>query len=126
MTDGASNGSTNGASNGASNGAHNGSHSGASNGATNGALHRRQRRIAIVGTGYVGLVTGTCLAEFGNSVVCLDNDPSKIATLRRGELPFFEPQLLEMMVGNHHAGRLSSGKLPPRSAASWTDRRSSS
>jgi UDPglucose 6-dehydrogenase len=116
MTDGASNGSTNGASNGASNGTHNGSH----NGATNGALHRLsivgavpqhhpngQRRIAIVGTGYVGLVTGTCLAEFGNSVVCLDNDPAKIATLRRGELPFFEPQLLEMMVGNHHAGRLS-------------------
>jgi UDPglucose 6-dehydrogenase len=103
MTDGASNGSSNGAPNGASNGSHTGSH----NGATNGAAHRRQRRIAIVGTGYVGLVTGTCLAEFGNSVVCLDNDSSKIATLRRGELPFFEPQLLEMMVSNHHAGKLS-------------------
>src|SRR6202050_2076518 len=107
MTDGAYNRTSNG-----TNGAH--------NGATNGATHRltvigsspaqhpnAQRRIAIVGTGYVGLVTGTCLAEFGNSVVCLDNDPSKIATLRRGELPFFEPQPLEMMVGNHRAGRLS-------------------
>ena len=107
MTDGAYNRTSNG-----TNGAH--------NGATNGATHRltvigsspaqhpnAQRRIAIVGTGYVGLVTGTCLAEFGNSVVCLDNDASKIATLRRGELPFFEPQLLEMMVANHRAGRLS-------------------
>jgi UDPglucose 6-dehydrogenase len=64
------------------------------------------RRIAIVGTGYVGLVTGTCLAELGNSVTCLDNDASKIATLRRGEVPFFEPDLLELIVSNHHAGRL--------------------
>jgi UDPglucose 6-dehydrogenase len=64
------------------------------------------RRIAIVGTGYVGLVTGTCLAEIGNSVVCLDKDAAKIATLKRGELPFFEPQLLEMILRNHHAGRL--------------------
>ena len=107
MTDGSYNRTSNG-----TNAAH--------NGATNGATHRltvivsspaqhpnAQRRIAIVGTGYVGLVTGTCLAEFGNSVVCLDNDASKIATLRRGELPFFEPQLLEMMVANHRAGRLS-------------------
>lgn len=65
------------------------------------------RRIAVVGTGYVGLVTGTCLAELGNSVVCLDKDPRKIATLRRGELPFFEPQLLEKIVSNHQAGRLA-------------------
>ncbi len=65
------------------------------------------RRIAIIGTGYVGLVTGTCFAELGNSVVCLDNDANKIAVLRRGEAPFFEPQLLEMIVRNQHAGRLS-------------------
>jgi UDPglucose 6-dehydrogenase len=64
-------------------------------------------QIAIVGTGYVGLVTGTCLAELGNFVCCLDNDPAKIATLRRGELPFFEPQLLELVVNNYQAGRLS-------------------
>jgi UDPglucose 6-dehydrogenase len=67
----------------------------------------RPRQVAIIGTGYVGLVTGTCLAELGNSVICLDNDQSKIATLRRGELPFFEPQLLEMIESNHRAGRLS-------------------
>jgi UDPglucose 6-dehydrogenase len=65
------------------------------------------RHIAIIGTGYVGLVTGTCFAELGNSVVCLDNDPRKIDVLRRGEAPFYEPQLLEMIVRNQHAGRLS-------------------
>ncbi|HEY6486337.1 MAG TPA: UDP-glucose/GDP-mannose dehydrogenase family protein [Candidatus Cybelea sp.] len=65
------------------------------------------RRIAIVGTGYVGLVTGTCFAELGNSVVCLDNDPQRIATLRRGEVPFYEPGLLEMILENDRAGRLS-------------------
>jgi len=65
------------------------------------------RRIAIIGTGYVGLVTGTCFAELGNSVICLDNDARKIEVLRRGEAPFYEPQLLEMIVRNGHAGRLS-------------------
>lgn len=65
------------------------------------------KRIAIVGTGYVGLVTGTCLAQLGNTVVCLDNDPQRIATLRRGEVPFYEPDLLEMIVENDRAGRLS-------------------
>jgi UDPglucose 6-dehydrogenase len=65
------------------------------------------KRIAIIGTGYVGLVTGTCFAELGNSVICLDNDSQKIEVLRRGEAPFYEPQLLEMIVRNQHAGRLS-------------------
>jgi UDPglucose 6-dehydrogenase len=65
------------------------------------------RQIAIIGTGYVGLVTGTCFAELGNTVICLDNDARKIDVLRRGEAPFFEPQLLEMIVRNQHAGRLS-------------------
>jgi UDPglucose 6-dehydrogenase len=70
-------------------------------------LHSSGRRhIAIVGTGYVGLVTGTCLAELGHAVVCLDNDEQKIDTLRRGELPFFEPQLLELIAANSSAGRL--------------------
>ncbi len=64
------------------------------------------KKIAIIGTGYVGLVTGTCFAELGNSVVCLDNDVRKIEQLRRGEAPFYEPQLLEMIVRNQHAGRL--------------------
>ncbi len=65
------------------------------------------KRLAIVGTGYVGLVTGTCFAELGNEVICLDNDGEKIACLNRGESPFYEPQLVEMIVRNQHAGRLS-------------------
>lgn len=68
---------------------------------------KRRRRVAVVGAGYVGLVTGACLAQLGNSVVCLDNDARKIAALLRGELPFYEPHLHEMIASNHHAGRLS-------------------
>ena len=67
----------------------------------------RPRRVAVVGAGYVGLVTGACLAELGNSVVCLDTDARRIAALLRGELPFFEPHLHEMIANNHHAGRLA-------------------
>ena len=65
------------------------------------------RDIAIIGTGYVGLVTGTCFAELGHQVVCLDNDQSKIDRLGHGELPFFEPSLLEMVLRNQQAQRLS-------------------
>jgi UDPglucose 6-dehydrogenase len=67
----------------------------------------RRRRVAVVGAGYVGLVTGACLAELGNAVVCLDTDARKIAALLRGELPFHEPHLLEMIASNHNAGRLA-------------------
>jgi len=48
-------------------------------------------KIGVVGTGYVGLVVGACLAETGNSVVCVDNDPAKIDALERGEIPIYEP-----------------------------------
>jgi UDPglucose 6-dehydrogenase len=65
------------------------------------------KQIAIIGTGYVGLVTGTCFAELGNNVICLDNDEKKIETLKAGKAPFYEPQMLEMIVRNQHAGRLS-------------------
>ena len=64
-------------------------------------------RVAVVGTGYVGLVTGACLADFGNEVVCLDVDASKIARLSRGEIPFFEPGLEELVGRNAQARRLS-------------------
>ncbi len=63
-------------------------------------------RITIFGTGYVGLVTGTCLAEVGNDVVCVDVDQEKIARLKRGEMPIFEPGLAELVDDNHKAGRL--------------------
>jgi len=63
-------------------------------------------RITMFGTGYVGLVTGTCLAEVGNDVCCVDVDAQKIAGLERGEMPIFEPSLAELVVSNHAAGRL--------------------
>ncbi len=63
-------------------------------------------RIAIFGTGYVGLVTGTCLAEVGNDVICVDIDALKVARLERGEIPIFEPGLTPMVIDNHAAGRL--------------------
>ena len=62
--------------------------------------------ITIIGTGYVGLVTGTCLADIGNSVCCLDIDPAKIATLNSGGVPIHEPGLRELIQSNVEAGRL--------------------
>jgi len=62
--------------------------------------------ICVVGVGYVGLVTGTCFAEFGNDVVCVDNDPDKIDMLRKGEMPIYEPGLKEMVAKNVREGRL--------------------
>jgi UDPglucose 6-dehydrogenase len=70
--------------------------------------------LTIVGAGYVGLVTGTCFAELGNNVTCVDNDDVKIASLRSGEIPFYEPSLGEMVARNVQARRLSfSGDLAP-------------
>lgn len=63
-------------------------------------------RIAVVGTGYVGLVTGTCLAETGNNVTCVDCDQEKVFLLRRGEIPIYEPGLAELVGRNAAAGRL--------------------
>lgn len=63
-------------------------------------------KITVIGTGYVGLVTGTCLAELGNSVFCLDVDPRKIDMLNRGEIPIYEPGLKELVDRNRAAGRL--------------------
>jgi UDPglucose 6-dehydrogenase len=63
-------------------------------------------RIAIVGTGYVGLVTGTCLAETGNDVTCIDCDRKKIDVLNRGHVPIYEPGLAELVSRNVAGGRL--------------------
>ncbi|GAB1595978.1 UDP-glucose dehydrogenase family protein [Lysobacter claricitrinus] len=63
-------------------------------------------RVTIFGTGYVGLVTGTCLADVGHDVVCVDIDAGKVAALQRGEIPIFEPGLAPMVRANHAAGRL--------------------
>jgi len=64
-------------------------------------------KIAVVGTGYVGLVVGGCLAENGNTVVCVDKDASKIATLTGGRMPIYEPGLEELVRRNDHEERLS-------------------
>ncbi len=63
-------------------------------------------RIAIIGTGYVGLVSGTCFSEFGVDAICVDKDVGKIEALRRGEIPIYEPGLEDMVAKNVSAGRL--------------------
>src|SRR6056297_322796 len=63
-------------------------------------------KIAMIGTGYVGLVSGVCFSDFGHDVVCLDKNPDKIAMLERGEVPIFEPGLDALMARNVEAGRL--------------------
>ena len=64
-------------------------------------------RIAVVGTGYVGLVSGACFSEFGVEVACVDTDEAKIAQLERGEMPIYEPGLARLVEANVAAGRLS-------------------
>ena len=63
-------------------------------------------RVAMIGTGYVGLVSGACFADFGHTVTCIDKDAAKIARLERGEIPIFEPGLDELVARNTREGRL--------------------
>ncbi len=64
-------------------------------------------RVVMVGTGYVGLVSGVCFADFGHDVICVDKDPAKIETLKKGGIPIFEPGLQALVKTNVEAGRLS-------------------
>src|SRR5262249_8226514 len=69
-------------------------------------LARLPMHVAMIGTGYVGLVSGACFAEFGHHVTCVDKDADKIASLARGEVPIFEPGLPELVKTNLRQGRL--------------------
>ena len=64
-------------------------------------------QIAMIGTGYVGLVSGVCLSDFGHDVICVDRDPRKIEALQAGKVPIYEPGLEQLMARNVEAGRLS-------------------
>src|SRR5260370_13490222 len=64
-------------------------------------------RVAMIGTGYVGLVSGACIADFGHQVTCVDKDSTKISTLNAGEIPIFEPGLGDIVRSNLKEGRLA-------------------
>src|SRR5216117_690593 len=69
-------------------------------------------KISVIGCGYVGLVTGGCLAEIGHDVICTDNDPSRIGTLNAGELPIYESHLDAVVEKSRQAGRLTFSSQP--------------
>src|SRR5581483_4341230 len=73
----------------------------------------RQHRVCIIGSGYVGLVTGACLAELGHRVVCVDSDKKKLALLKRGKNPIYEPGLDELLAKHRRTGALRfAGSIP--------------
>ena len=61
-------------------------------------------KICLIGSGYVGLVSGACFADLGNSIWCVDNDKEKIRSLISGRIPFFEPGLQELVIKNYSSG----------------------
>jgi UDPglucose 6-dehydrogenase len=71
-------------------------------------------RVAMIGAGYVGLVSSACFADFGHQVTCIDKDAAKIAALKRGEIPIFEPGLTELVESNVRQGRLEFATEAPR------------
>ena len=74
--------------------------------------------IAMIGSGYVGLVSGACLADFGHNVVCVDKDAERISALNRGDVPIFEPGLNDLIVSNTRQGRLAfASELAPAVAS---------
>src|SRR4029079_19817069 len=80
---------------------------------------RRTMHVAMIGTGYVGLVSGACFADFGHTVTCVDKDAAKIDALLRGEIPIFEPGLDQLVASHVNAGRLkfTTTRDAPRGSA---------
>ena len=78
-------------------------------------------RVAVVGSGYVGLVSGTCFSDFGHHVTCLDSDESRIATLKGGQMPIFEPGLDELVARNSREAVVTATQLQVRVADSRED-----
>src|SRR5678816_4567980 len=89
---------------------------------TAGYNHKPQRpkrmKIAVIGTGYVGLVAGACFAESGNDVICVDKDGAKVRTLRAGRMPIYEPGLEEIVRRNRHENRLTFTTTLPKAVRS--------
>ena len=85
-------------------------------------------RIAVIGTGYVGLVSGVCFSDFGHDVACVDKDPAKIAMLEAGRIPIYEPGLDDLMARNVAAGRAAPPSFtrpstaPRRCSSPWARR----
>ena len=75
-------------------------------------------KIAVVGTGYVGLVVGTCFAENGNDVICVDNNATKVRALKRGRIPIYEPGLDALVARNQREKRLTFSTALPRAVRS--------
>ena len=69
-------------------------------------------RVTIIGTGYVGLISGACFADFGHHVTCIDKDAERIAALKRAEIPIFEPGLADLVANNIAQERLSFSAGP--------------
>src|SRR5215208_3565785 len=86
--------------------------------------------IAMIGTGYVGLVTGACFADFGHTVTCVDMDPAKVDALKAGRIPIYEPGLDDLVARNMREGRLffsttclRPSRTPRRYSSPWAPRR---